>query len=176
MFLSALEQKLGADKGMQVFQDLREANDPEAPVTVPGDFPYELPSSTAPGSAVVDDGSFSGSPLAQPAFASNALLIGAKRSATGHPLFVAGPQVGYFFPEFFAEIDLEGGGFSTRGARLPRRARSSSSGAGPTSRGAPPRRRRTTSTSSSRRSAAATTTTTCSGASASRCSASTPAC
>ena len=63
--------------------------------------------------------SFVGAPLAQPAFASNALLVGAKRSATGHPLFVAGPQVGYFFPEFFAEIDLEGGGFSARGALFP---------------------------------------------------------
>ncbi len=119
MFLSALEQKLGLDRGMQVFRDLREADDPEAPVTVPGSFPYELPSPSAPGSAIVADGSFVGAPLAQPAFASNALLVGAKRSATGHPLFVAGPQVGYFFPEFFAEIDLEGGGFSTRGVLFP---------------------------------------------------------
>jgi acyl-homoserine lactone acylase PvdQ len=119
MFLAALEQKLGPDKGMQVFQDLREPNDPEAPVTAPGSFPYELPSPTAPGSVVVDDSSFVGAPLAQTAFASNALLVGAKRSATGHPLFVAGPQVGYFFPEFFAEIDLEGGGFSARGAVFP---------------------------------------------------------
>jgi len=119
MFLSALQQKLGTDKGMQVFQDLREANDPEAPVTVPGSFPYELPSATAPGSVLIGDGSFVGAPLAQQASASNALLIGAKRSTTGHPLFVAGPQVGYFFPEFFAELDLEGAGFSARGALFP---------------------------------------------------------
>ena len=119
MFLSALQQKLGAEKAMQVFQDLRETNDPEAPVTVPGSFPYELPSQSSPGSAIIDDGSFVGAPLAQPAFASNALLIGAKRSATGHPLFVAGPQVGYFYPEFFAEMGLEGGGFSVRGALFP---------------------------------------------------------
>jgi hypothetical protein len=52
--------------------------------------------------------------------ASNALLIGAKR----YPLFVAGPQVGYFFPEFFAEMDLEGGGFKARRC-LPRAWRSS---------------------------------------------------
>jgi acyl-homoserine lactone acylase PvdQ len=117
-FLSALERTLGAEKGEQVFEDLREANDPEAPVTVPGSFPYELPSVSAPGSVLVDDGSFTGAPLTQSASASNALLVGAKRSATGHPLFVAGPQVGYFFPEFFAEIDLEGG-FATRGALFP---------------------------------------------------------
>lgn len=119
MFLAALESRLGGQRGADVFQDLREANDPEAPVSVPGSFPAELPSPTAPGSVIVDDGSFVGAPLAQHASASNALLIGAKRSATGHPLFVAGPQVGYFFPEFFAEIDLEGGGFSARGALFP---------------------------------------------------------
>ncbi len=73
----------------------------------------------------VDDGSFKPVPLAVPQIAasqsamSNALLIGASRSATGHPLFVAGPQVGYFFPEFFMEVDLDGGGFGTRGALFP---------------------------------------------------------
>ena len=51
--------------------------------------------------------------------ASNALLIGAKRSETGHPLFAAGPQVGYFFPEFFAEMELSGAGFAVRGAVFP---------------------------------------------------------
>jgi acyl-homoserine lactone acylase PvdQ len=118
-FLAALQKKLGDDRGLQVFDDLREANDPEAPVSVPGSFPYELPAGAAPGSVVVDDTSFAGAPLAQPETASNALLVGAKRSAAGHPLFAAGPQVGYFFPEFFAEIDLEGGGFATRGALFP---------------------------------------------------------
>ena len=124
MFLSALEAKLGAAKGQQVFADLRSANDPEAPVSIPGSFPQELPATTALGSVTVDDGSFKPVPLAVPPIAaqtamSNALLIGASRSATGHPLFVAGPQVGYFFPEFFMEVDMEGGGFATRGALFP---------------------------------------------------------
>ena len=120
MFLSALRSKLGATAGDAVFADLRRANDPEAPVSVPGSFVQEpAPASVPAGSVVLDDGSFTAAPPAQPAFASNALLVGAKRSATGHPLFVAGPQVGYFFPEFFAEIDLEGAGFSARGALFP---------------------------------------------------------
>jgi acyl-homoserine lactone acylase PvdQ len=51
--------------------------------------------------------------------ASNALLVGAKRSQTGRPLFVAGPQVGYFFPQFFAELELSGAGFAARGAVFP---------------------------------------------------------
>jgi acyl-homoserine lactone acylase PvdQ len=119
MFLDALGERLGAADARSVFADLRSTDDPEAPVTVPGSFPYELPGTTSPGSVLVDDGSFVGAPLDQPAQASNALLIGSKRSETGHPLFVAGPQVGYFFPQFFAEMELAGAGFATRGAVFP---------------------------------------------------------
>jgi acyl-homoserine lactone acylase PvdQ len=119
MFLDALQNRFGATDARSVFADLREGNDPDAPVTVPTSFPYELPSDRSSGSVVIDDGSFTGAPLAQSAFASSALLVGAKRSKTGHPLFVAGPQVGYFFPEFFAEMELQGGGFATRGAVFP---------------------------------------------------------
>jgi acyl-homoserine lactone acylase PvdQ len=119
MFLDALEERLGASDARRVFADLRQANDPEAPVTIPGSFPQQIPSEPAPGSVVIDDGSFTGAPLDTPAVASNALLIGAKRSETGHPIMVAGPQVGYFFPEFFAEMELSGGGFDVRGAVFP---------------------------------------------------------
>ena len=119
MFLDALEGRLGPAEARRVFADLREANDPEAPVSLPGRFPHQLPSESSPGSVVIDDGSFTGAPPEAPAFASNALLVGAKRSETGHPLFVAGPQVGYFFPEFFAEMELSGAGFAARGAVFP---------------------------------------------------------
>jgi acyl-homoserine lactone acylase PvdQ len=118
MFLDALEDRLGPADARLVFADLREANDPEAPVSVPGRFPQQLPSGS-PGSAVIDDGSFTGAPLDAPATASNALLVGARRSETGHPLFVAGPQVGYFFPGFFAEMEFSGAGFAVRGAVFP---------------------------------------------------------
>jgi acyl-homoserine lactone acylase PvdQ len=50
---------------------------------------------------------------------SNALLVGAKRSADGRPLAVMGPQTGYFYPDIFLEMDLHGGGINTRGAVLP---------------------------------------------------------
>jgi acyl-homoserine lactone acylase PvdQ len=119
MFLDALRKRLGDGEARRVFADLRESNDAEAPVSVPGSFPQEMPSSPAPGSVVIDDGSFTGARLSPPAFASNALLVGAKRSETGHPLFVAGPQVGYFFPQFFAEMELSGVGFAVRGAVFP---------------------------------------------------------
>ena len=119
MFLDALEERFGSTDARRVFADLREADDPESPVSVPGSFPQQVPSATSPGSVVLDDGSFTGAPLAPPAFGSNALLVGGKRSETGRPLFVAGPQVGYFFPEFFAEMELAGAGFAVRGAVFP---------------------------------------------------------
>ena len=50
---------------------------------------------------------------------SNALLVGAKRSATGKPLFVAGPQVGHYYPGILMELDLDGGGYKARGASFP---------------------------------------------------------
>jgi acyl-homoserine lactone acylase PvdQ len=50
---------------------------------------------------------------------SNALLVGRKRSATGRPFAVMGPQVGYFYPQFLMELDLHGGGIDARGAAFP---------------------------------------------------------
>ena len=119
MFLDALEKRLGAADARRVFADLREASDSESPASIPGSFPQQAASAAAPRSVVLDDGSFTGAPLAAPALGSNALLVGAKRSETGRPLFVAGPQVGYFFPEFFAEMELAGAGFAVRGAAFP---------------------------------------------------------
>jgi acyl-homoserine lactone acylase PvdQ len=120
MFLDALEASLGADQARRVFADLRSANDPESPFSVKGTFPYNLPSAPAPGSVVVDDGSYTGAPLARSSLASsNALLVGRRRSRTGHPILLAGPQVGYLFPGLLAEMELSGGGFATRGAVFP---------------------------------------------------------
>jgi acyl-homoserine lactone acylase PvdQ len=123
-FLSALQQRLGDGAGRKVFDDLREQNDPEAPVTLPGKF--KLVSGDGTGNAVIDAGSI-GASAAQAAetgqsaqrSASNALLLGASRSQTGHPLFVAGPQVGYLYPGALYEADLHGGGIDARGATFP---------------------------------------------------------
>ena len=46
---------------------------------------------------------------------SNALLVGRNRSTNGHPLFVADPQVGHFYPQILLELDLRGG-IDARGA------------------------------------------------------------
>jgi len=46
---------------------------------------------------------------------SNALLITAENSESGHPLTVFGPQTGYFSPSMFLELSLHGGDIHTRG-------------------------------------------------------------
>ena len=120
MMLSGLQQRLGDGPGLSVFNDLREREDPEAVVTMSRPAPYERATQDRSANEVVDDGSFQpagGSGYKPPPkpHASNFLILGADRSATGHPLFVGGPQVGYFYPGLTLEMELQGGGFSTRG-------------------------------------------------------------
>jgi acyl-homoserine lactone acylase PvdQ len=127
--LSALQQRLGAPKGLSVWNDLREQLDPQTPVTVAQSFPYEHgPTGIGSGNVAIDTGSFTpfvagGGPLQdvqqQHRLMSNALLLGASRSTSGHPIFVAGPQVGYYAPEILMEEDLHGGGLDARGVAFP---------------------------------------------------------
>ena len=92
----------GCDAVQVLWNDLRELQDPEAPVTLATEFEYGEPPQQPQGQR----GHRRRQPRSAAAqalcraragprrSASNALLIGANRSATGHPLFVAGPQVG----------------------------------------------------------------------------------
>src|SRR4029077_20907681 len=111
----------GDTKGLGVWNDLRERRDSEPPVTVASSFPYESgPTGMGRGNVAIDAGSFVGAsaPL-QRRLMSNALLVGATRSANGQPIFVAGPQVGYYSPEILMEEDLHGGGLDARGVAFP---------------------------------------------------------
>jgi acyl-homoserine lactone acylase PvdQ len=132
--LSALQQRLGDAKGLEVWNSLRESENAETPVSIAKRFPYEDgPTDIGAGNVRIDAGSYrpivagGGTPETMSALAatsthrlmSNALLIGAKRSAGGHPIFVAGPQVGYFSPEILMEEDLHGGGLDARGVSFP---------------------------------------------------------
>ncbi len=106
-----------------MWNDLREANDPEAPASVPGHVQFQSKPRTDSGNVTLDAGSLSTSATQaiaaadQPrAHASNALMVSGARSSTHHPIMVAGPQIGYFYPGLTMEMDLEGPGISQRGA------------------------------------------------------------
>ena len=123
--LSGLQTQLGAGKGFSVWNDLRQRQDPETPVSIPGNFPYAPLPANRNGNVVLDNGSFqavpepgatSASANAARAHTSNVLMVAGKRSKSGHPLFVGGPQIGYFYPGLTLEMDLRGPGWRARGA------------------------------------------------------------
>ena len=121
-----LQDGLGAERGYSVWNDLRQRQDPETPVSVKGNFPYAPLPKSRTGNVVVDNGSFQpvATPTAtaaqaantMPGQASNVLMVAGKRSQSGNPLFVGGPQIGYFYPGLTLEMDLHGPGWNARGA------------------------------------------------------------
>jgi acyl-homoserine lactone acylase PvdQ len=122
-FLAALQARLGAERARAVWGDLRALDDADARTAVPGRFPYGISWTSERGSAIVDEGSFqpwrgNAAPVVRRSM-SNALLVARTRSATGHPLFVAGPQTGHLYPQILMELDLHGGGVDARGAAFP---------------------------------------------------------
>ncbi|MBB4663845.1 penicillin acylase family protein [Conexibacter arvalis] len=126
MLLDGLTRKLGAAAGRRVFDDLSQRVDDDTSVTIGKRFPYGAVPKRAPGSAVVDNGSMSPTALAATANAtvahrdmSNFLIVSGRRSTNGHPLFVAGPQIGYFYPGLTLEMDLRAPGIQARGAAMP---------------------------------------------------------
>ncbi len=126
-FLARLQRRLGTRAGTQVFHDVREVNDPEAPTTINKPFPYDgVPKGPTPGAMVVDPGSEASSvtaavkaTAASRRLASNFIIAGHSHSADGHPLAVMGPQLGYYYPEIVMQGDLHGGGIDARGIIAP---------------------------------------------------------
>ena len=43
-------------------------------------------------------------------------MVTSKRSNTGNPLMVGGPQIGYYYPGLTYEIDMNAGDLKWRGA------------------------------------------------------------
>jgi acyl-homoserine lactone acylase PvdQ len=136
-FLSALQAQLGPQSGQLVFDDLRQRNSLDDPVSIGGTFPYAPVPASKAGNVVIDRDSLApwgygaggGAPgaaspaavaaKAAPAQASNVLMLAGRRSATGRPLFVGGPQIGYSYPGLTLEMDLHGPGVDVRGATAP---------------------------------------------------------
>lgn len=128
---SALIDRLGAAKASPLFDDLSEHDDADAPNTTNQRFPYLPIPNRSTGNRLIDAGSFkpttSGNDLANaarvrtpgPEHMSNFLMVAGNRSTTGHPIFVAGPQIGYFYPGLTLEMDLKAPGMQARGATAP---------------------------------------------------------
>jgi acyl-homoserine lactone acylase PvdQ len=129
-FLAGLKERLGAKKAKRVFDDLRQFKNRDVPTTIDGSFQYGkrlVPGKKAPGNVVIDHDSYETTPAVanrelakavapQPIQASNTLMITADKSATGDPLMVGGPQIGYFYPGLTYEIDMDAPGLTWRGA------------------------------------------------------------
>lgn len=139
-FLDALEAHTGdAADAREIFDDFRNANDPEAPTSTGRPFPFNAempdpdpaavarPDHPAQLAAAMDrallppviDGPFGEIRLAAKHPMSNALLVSSEYSESGNPIAVMGPQVGYYSPEILMEIDLQGPGVHARGSAFP---------------------------------------------------------
>jgi acyl-homoserine lactone acylase PvdQ len=141
----ASRAKYGTTVGDQVWQQFRSQNDPEAVLTLHNgqSFPYGAGNPNAAGVAMPDAGSAKVEPIvfdrtgsaatgttgtsaiatslsgltldASQRGMSNAALVSAANSATGHPIAVFGPQTGYFAPQLLMLQELQGPGISSRG-------------------------------------------------------------
>jgi acyl-homoserine lactone acylase PvdQ len=125
-FLAGLQERLGRKRGLNVFNDLRQFKNPDAPTSIDGRFHYGRIPKRRRGNVIIDPGSFERTPAAPrrviprraevPSESSNTLMISARRSQTGNPLMVGGPQIGYFYPGLTGEIDMDAPGLRWRGA------------------------------------------------------------
>jgi acyl-homoserine lactone acylase PvdQ len=138
--LAELEAALGAEEGAEAWEDVMLTNDPATPTTLDTAFEYGPLTGGDPTDSVhLDlDSVEAFDPIAAPAAgagagtgtvdaagtppdreASNWLLVGADRSATGNVLAVQGPQLGYYYPEIVQQVHLSGPGFEAQGAAVP---------------------------------------------------------
>ena len=132
--LIAAKARYGGAAGEQAWRDFRRMDDPEAPTTVAtsnGSFDYPRQRGSS-GVAMPDAGSLvdppnNGAGLLDPLGGllgglgsinsmSNALLVSAAESESGHPVAVIGPQVAYFMPQILVEVDLHGPDIDAQGA------------------------------------------------------------
>lgn len=126
-FYDALRDRLGAGPADNLFDDLTSTNDADRPNSISRTFNYEQPQRKRGGNVVLDAGSFKPTRFNQATAASNKaphasnfLLLSGRRSTTGHPLFVGGPQIGYYYPGLTLEADISWtGGHAMRGVYSP---------------------------------------------------------
>jgi penicillin amidase len=142
-----LAARYGTGRAVRIFNDIQHVRVADTPTTIPhkqraartsDGQRYSFISSTASdtarriselGSSVeaADQEMLTGSrALAQareriglPIFGSNAWAIAPSRSATGHAMLWGAPQVSYYAPEVFDEVETNGGRSHVRGVAVP---------------------------------------------------------
>src|SRR5690242_4200330 len=130
LVLEQAQKRFGKTQGRRVWQDFREANDPEAPTTTKRSFPYERAPKHPIGVAMPDPGSVTDLHLADPSTTksqasafpktmSNALLASGRLTRSGRPIAVFGPQVAYFAPQILMEQDVHAPTLDARGVAFP---------------------------------------------------------
>ena len=143
MLYKYLQKKLGPTDGKAAFQQFKTSNDPIAPTTADVAFPYEIPGTIDPTkTALPDSSALTGGPVNQdpncnlqqpnlealqiiaslenlPKHMSNALVVNADHTASGHPVAVFGPQVSYFAPQILSQLDLHSPSYDAEGASFP---------------------------------------------------------
>jgi acyl-homoserine lactone acylase PvdQ len=144
--LQYLQSQPGVTDPSQVLTAFREQNDPNAPTTITDRaFPYEIPGQINPSLTALPDNASAplvGGPtdttpgctavplnitaarivtalLSLPKAMSNALVVDANHSTSGHPIAVFGPQVSYFAPQILMKEDLHAPGYAAEGAAFP---------------------------------------------------------
>ena len=142
-----LALRYGVQRAVRIFDDVQFTNDPLTPFSVPNQQPARrstdglhygfidyTPRDTARQLSALDTTvgparqalltgqraqAMATTRLGLPRFGSNAWVVGPRLSATHHPLLWGGPQVGYYAPEPFEELEIEGGPFHIRGIGVP---------------------------------------------------------
>jgi acyl-homoserine lactone acylase PvdQ len=143
--LQSFQGRFGGRLGTHLWRSFKSAEDPEAPTTVHGKrFTYQAPpkvpakgatampdkgsvkkadpvvaDANASGGGQAPRGGLLGGLRAFPNAMSNALVVSARESRSGHPLAVFGPQTGYFAPQILMEQDVHSPGIDARGAAFP---------------------------------------------------------
>ncbi|MCB0828083.1 MAG: penicillin acylase family protein [Solirubrobacterales bacterium] len=128
-FLDGLQDRLGVKNGWKVFDDLAQNKNNGSPTSVDGKFPYmPIPQNGRAGTVIIDHDSYDefdpvvgGAPMplsgSDPRTnSSNTLMVTKKKSATNKPLMVGGPQIGYNYPSFMWEIDMNAPGLKWTGS------------------------------------------------------------
>lgn len=142
--LAGLVKDLGGKEGRAVYDDFRSRQNSDGPVHTTHRFHYMErddkaidPKSTAVAGAGASEvralaadsqthfdrlklsTPLGAIDLSHPGSMSNHLVVGASRSATGHPILLGGPQAGYFSPQILMDYELHSPTIHARGAGFP---------------------------------------------------------